>query len=99
MSRHSRQSRHLRQRLLGRIVTCRNRGPCAIARRGAQEEDSMLTRYAAGVLAVVAAVLTAAPARAQIQSGSLVVKAVDEQGAVMPGATITVTSPALPREM
>ena len=59
----------------------------------------MLTRYAAGVLVVMAAVLTAAPARAQIQSGSLVVKAVDEQGAVMPGATITVTSPALPREM
>ncbi len=59
----------------------------------------MLTRYVAGVLTIVAAVLTAAPARAQIQSGSLLIKAMDEQGAVMPGATITVTSPALPREM
>jgi len=58
----------------------------------------MWTRYGAGVLAIVAAVLTAAPAAAQIQTGILIVKAVDEQGAVMPGATVTVTSPALPRE-
>ena len=58
----------------------------------------MLTRYVASVLAIVAVVLTAAPARAQIQTGSLLIKAIDEQGAVMPGATITVTSPALPRE-
>src|SRR6478735_2910003 len=65
----------------------------------AREENSMLTRYVASILAVVATVLTAAPARAQIQTGSLVVKAVDEQGALMPGATVTVTSPALPREM
>ncbi|MEO7275609.1 MAG: TonB-dependent receptor, partial [Vicinamibacterales bacterium] len=59
----------------------------------------MLTRYVGGVLAMVAMVLTAAPARAQIQSGSLLIKAVDQQGAVMPGATVTVTSAALPREI
>ena len=58
----------------------------------------MWTRYGAGVLAIVAAGLTAAPAAAQIQTGILIVRAVDEQGAVMPGATVTVTSPALPRE-
>src|SRR6478735_10420179 len=79
-----------------RIVIEVRARPCGAR---AREEESMLTRYAASILAVVATVLTAAPARAQIQTGSLVVKAVDEQGALMPGATVTVTSPALPREM
>ena len=58
----------------------------------------MLRRFLCGGLMAAAAILIATPVRAQIQSGSLVVKAVDQQGAVMPGATITVTSPALPRE-
>jgi Carboxypeptidase regulatory-like domain/TonB-dependent Receptor Plug Domain len=40
-----------------------------------------------------------APAVAQVQTGSLSIKAVDEQGAVMPGATISITSPVLPRSI
>jgi hypothetical protein len=54
-------------------------------------------RNLVGVLACVWA--AAAPAVAQVQTGSLSIKAVDEQGAVMPGASITLTSPALPREV
>lgn len=49
------------------------------------------------LLAVVT--LTAAPALAQIQAGGISIKAVDQQGAVMPGATITISSPVLPREI
>jgi len=37
------------------------------------------------------------PAAAQVQTGSLSIKTVDEQGAVMPGATVSITSPVLPR--
>jgi carboxypeptidase family protein/TonB-dependent receptor-like protein len=56
---------------------------------------------------VLAAAVTAAvpPASAlgatagQIQTGSIIVKAVDDQAAVMPGASVTVTSPVLPREI
>ncbi|HET7694731.1 MAG TPA: TonB-dependent receptor [Vicinamibacterales bacterium] len=43
--------------------------------------------------------LTAAAASAQIQTGSISVKAVDDQGAVMPGATVTITSAVLPRAL
>jgi len=39
----------------------------------------------------------AAPVLAQVQTGSLSIKAADEQGAVMPGATVSITSPVLPR--
>ena len=38
-----------------------------------------------------------APAHAQVQTGSLSIKAVDDQGAVMPGASVSITSPVLPR--
>lgn len=48
---------------------------------------------------IVAVLLTASDAAAQIQTGVLIVKAVDEQGAVIPGVTIAVSSPVLPREM
>jgi len=37
------------------------------------------------------------PAFAQVQTGSLLVKTVDQQGAVMPGATVSITSAVLPR--
>ena len=37
------------------------------------------------------------PAWAQVQTGSIFVKATDEQGAAVPGATITLTSPVLPQ--
>ena len=51
-------------------------------------------RKAAWVLAIV--LLSALPAWAQVQTGILSVKVVDAQGAILPGATVTVTSPVLP---
>lgn len=39
----------------------------------------------------------AAPAWAQVQTGSIFVKVVDDQGAVLPGVSVTLTSPVLPR--
>jgi hypothetical protein len=46
----------------------------------------------------LAVVFTLAPslAFAQLQTGSILVKAVDDQGATVPGATVTVASPVLP---
>ena len=41
----------------------------------------------------------ACPAWAQVQSGSVLVKVVDDQGAVVPGVTVTLTSPVLPRPL
>lgn len=46
-------------------------------------------------LAVLIAVGLAAPALAQVQTGSILVRAADEQGAMMPGVTITISSPVL----
>src|SRR4029077_16207595 len=46
-------------------------------------------------LAVSIALTVAAPAAAQVQTGSILVRAVDEQGAVMPGVTVTITSSVL----
>ncbi len=40
--------------------------------------------------------LTPLAAFAQIQTGSILVKAIDQQGGVIPGATVTITSPVLP---
>jgi hypothetical protein len=40
-----------------------------------------------------------APLSAQVQTGSIFVKIVDDQGAAVPGATITLTSPVLPRPL
>jgi len=42
-------------------------------------------------------VTSAAAARAQVQTGSLSIKAIDQQGAIMPGASVSITSPVLPR--
>ena len=44
---------------------------------------------------VLIAVSLAVPAHAQVQTGSILVKAVDPQGAVVPGVTITISSPVL----
>jgi hypothetical protein len=44
---------------------------------------------------VVATLLCAAPAVAQVQTGSILVKVTDEQGAVVPGVTATISGPAL----
>src|SRR4051812_37957615 len=48
-----------------------------------------------GVVAVVTVVCLAAPANAQVQTGSILVRATDQQGAMMPGVTITISSPVL----
>jgi hypothetical protein len=45
--------------------------------------------------AVLVAVALAASASAQVQTGSILVKASDEQGAVVPGVTVTISSPVL----
>ena len=45
--------------------------------------------------AVCAATLTAAPATAQVSTGEIFGKVTDTTGAVLPGATVTLTSPAL----
>lgn len=54
-------------------------------------------RVAAGVVMLWAVI--AVPVRAQVQTGSIFVKVVDATGAVVPGATLTVTSPVLPRPL
>jgi hypothetical protein len=46
-------------------------------------------------VAVLAAIGIAAPVLAQVQTGSILVKATDQQGAVMPGVAITISSPVL----
>ena len=41
----------------------------------------------------------AAPAAAQIQTGSVLVKVVDEQGSIVPGVTVSLTSSVMPRAL
>lgn len=48
-----------------------------------------------GILLMLSLALTS-PAWAQVQTGSIFVKATDQQGGVLPGATVTLTSPVLP---
>jgi hypothetical protein len=47
------------------------------------------------IFAVLSAIGLAAPALAQVQTGSILVRASDEQGAVVPGITVTISSPVL----
>jgi hypothetical protein len=56
-------------------------------------------RKAVGFFLIAASLVLAgvAPAVAQVQTGNLSIKAVDDQGAIMPGATVSITSPVLPR--
>jgi hypothetical protein len=51
-----------------------------------------------GILLVLSAAV-GTPAWAQVQTGSIFVKVTDEQGAAVPGVTLTVTSPVLPRPL
>src|SRR5262245_32393459 len=48
-----------------------------------------------GLVALVIGAGLAAPIAAQVQTGSILVRATDPQGAVMPGVTITISSPVL----
>ena len=57
----------------------------------------MRTLIRRGTLLALALLFGAASAAAQVQTGNISVKAIDEQGAVMPGAMVTITSPILPR--
>src|SRR4029079_17367246 len=54
-----------------------------------------VVRQALTVTAMV--VMGAIGAFAQVQTGIISIKAVDDQGAVMPGVTVSITSPVLPR--
>jgi hypothetical protein len=45
--------------------------------------------------AILAMLAIAAPAVAQVQTGSILVRAKDTQGGVLPGATVTISSPVL----
>lgn len=51
-----------------------------------------------GLVAMLVLAL-ASPSLAQVQSGSILVKVVDGQGAVVPGVTVTLTSPVMPRPL
>jgi hypothetical protein len=58
-------------------------------------EVGVKNSFRLSLLAAVVTIAFAMPARAQVQTGSILVKAVDQQGAVLPGTTVTITSPAL----
>lgn len=49
-------------------------------------------RFTAALALVVA---TASPLAAQVQTGSIFIKTVDEQGGVLPGVTVTISSPVI----
>jgi hypothetical protein len=51
----------------------------------------------AGILLLALGI--ASPAWAQVQTGTLFVKVADDQGAAIPGVTVTITSPVLPKPL
>ena len=51
----------------------------------------VLVRFVTTLLVMCFAVT----ASAQIQTGSILIRAIDEQGGMMPGATVTISSPVL----
>jgi Carboxypeptidase regulatory-like domain/TonB-dependent Receptor Plug Domain len=53
-----------------------------------------MTRILRG-MAILAVVGLAAPAMAQVQTGSILVRAMDDQGAMVPGVAVTISSPVL----
>lgn len=59
----------------------------------------MIRRWTTLAAVVAAALMMVAPLGAQVQTGSILVTAVDEQGGVMPGASVAISSPVLPREI
>ena len=59
----------------------------------------MRRKFGLFVVLSVLSLCLAAPAWAQVQTGSIFVKATDEQGAAVPGATISLTSPVLPQPL
>ncbi len=47
------------------------------------------------IVVLIVSFCVAAPAIAQVQTGSILVKTTDEQGAVTPGVAVTISSPVL----
>jgi hypothetical protein len=60
------------------------------------EEDMLRRSTVVGILLMLGLAVASAPAVAQVQRGSILIRAVDAQGGVMPGATVTLTSSILP---
>jgi len=54
-----------------------------------------MTRFVRCLAAVSLALAVAAPAAAQVQTGSILIKAADEQAAAVPGVSVTISSPVL----
>src|SRR3954464_786977 len=54
-----------------------------------------MKRLSTALLAALAIFLSAAPARAQQQTGEIFGKVTDESGAVLPGVSVTLTGPSL----
>src|SRR3989454_2954415 len=80
-------------------MTPRPRHPSAAAALGAPRqltfaEEERMKRFL-GVFAVLIALGLARPVAAQVQTGSILVRAADQQGAMRPGVTITISSPVL----
>src|ERR1051326_3942403 len=55
----------------------------------------MTMKWIFRVCVLAGSVTLAAPAAAQVQTGSILVGGADQQGAVMPGVAITISSPVL----
>src|SRR5712691_9716197 len=68
------------------------RGPSTVS---LHEGAHMRSRTVAFVVALALAVVVASPVFAQISQGRLAGTVTDTQGAVLPGVTVTVTSPSL----
>src|SRR5262249_30054086 len=85
-----------------KICRCVLKDP--LVKCGVRQQDFSFPSYCSGglrmkrivsVVAALAVLALASTASAQVQTGSILVRAVDEQGALMPGVTITLTSPVL----
>jgi hypothetical protein len=59
----------------------------------------MANRTFSTFAAAIVALALPASAAAQIQTGSIALRAADDQGAVVPGASVSISSPVLPREL
>jgi hypothetical protein len=59
----------------------------------------MLRQLRLVLILLVLSVGVTSPVWAQVQTGSIFIKVSDDQGAAVPGATVTLTSPVLPRPL
>src|SRR5262245_42539688 len=75
------------------IEWLRDRPDDATAKAHSLRRNSM--KRFLGLVALIVGLGLTAPVGAQVQTGSILVRATDPQGAVMPGVTITISSPVL----